>query len=118
MKFTLNFEEEAAFLSAHTNCTFEEALCYVQTEDDYYDTLGLNSYPGKNGLFEVNGKKYTSSDFNSLAEKSKSRGTTYVDISRMNEFISAKTSLSLEKCTELATAESDYFVQIGIAVPV
>ena len=56
MKFTLNFEEEVAFLSVHTNCTFEEALGYVQTEDDYYDTLGLNSYPSKNGLFEVNGK--------------------------------------------------------------
>ena len=117
MKFTLNFEEEATFLSSHTNCTFEEALCYVQAEDDYYDTLGLNFYPDKNELFELNGKKYAFSDFKSLAEKSKSGGTTYVDISRMNEFISAKTSLSLEKCTELAAAESDYFVQIGIAVP-
>ena len=78
----------------------------------------MNFYPDKNELFELNGKKYAFSDFKSLAEKSKSGGTTYVDISRMNEFISAKTSLSLEKCTELAAAESDYFVQIGIAVPV
>ena len=40
----LDLDKEAAFIAEETGCSLEQANTFVDLEDDYYDSIGLNVY--------------------------------------------------------------------------
>ena len=96
----LDFNDEAKWLSEKSGCSFEDALTFVQMEDDYCDGIGLNVYPDENGRID--------------AKKEGKKPPVVVEGEAVAEYASAHSNLPLELCQRLFDIESEYFKKIDL----
>ena len=93
----LNLDKEAAFIAEVTGCSLEQADTFVDLEDDYYDSIGLNVYE-----LDVTHEEL--------------RSDVVVDDEDIIKYVCDRTDeISRDLCERMLEAEYKYFVENGIA---
>lgn len=98
----LDFNDEAKWLSEKSGCSFEDALTFVELEDDYCDEIGLNVYPNEDGKIDV--EMQTEPDVNAPV----------IDCDALAEYVSSRSALPMGLCENLLYFESEYFKKIDL----
>ena len=92
----LNLDKEAAFIAEVTGCSLEQADTFVDLEDDYYDSIGLNVYE-----LDVTHEEL--------------RSDVVVDDEDIIKYVCGRTDkISRGLCEKMLEAEYKYFVENGI----
>lgn len=92
----LDLDKEAAFIAEETGCSLEQANTFVDLEDDYYDSIGLNVYE-----MDVTHEEL--------------RSDVVVEDDDIINFVCGRTDeISRELCERMLEAEYKYFVEAGI----
>lgn len=92
----LGLNKESVFISDQIGCSLEQANIFVELEDDYYDSIGLNVYE-----LDVTHEEL--------------RSDAVVDDADLIEFICGRTDkISRELCEQMIEAEYKYFAEIGL----
>lgn len=92
----LDLNKESVFISDQIGCSLEQANIFVELEDDYYDSIGLNVYE-----LDVTHEEL--------------RSDAVVDDADLIEFICGRTDkISGELCEQMIEAEYKYFAEIGL----
>ena len=93
----LNLDKEAAFIAEVPGCSLEQADTFVDLEDDYYDSIGLNVYE-----LDVTHEEL--------------RSDVVVDDEDIIKYVCGRTDkISRDLCERMLEAEYKYFVENGIA---
>ena len=93
----LNLDKEAAFIAEVTGCSLEQADTFVDLEDDYYDSIGLNVYE-----LDVTHEEL--------------RSDVVVEDEDIIKYVCDRTDeISRDLCERMLEAEYKYFVENGIA---
>lgn len=91
------FEDHAKRMSELANCSYEEALEFAETQDRYFDVIGLNVYP-------------EDEDYDYPEE--------YQDVvydTEMAKYILNNSSLPESLIWELIEADLMYLIEVGLA---
>lgn len=92
----LNLDEEATYITEEIGCSLEQANIFVELEDEYYDSIGLNVY-------ELD------------ATHEEHRSDVVVDDADLIDFICGQIDkISRELCEQMIEAEYKYFARIGL----
>ena len=92
----LDLDKEAAFIAEETGCSLEQANSFVELEDDYYDSIGLNVYE-----LDVTHEEL--------------RSDVVVDDEDIIKYVCGRTDkISRGLCEKMLEAEYKYFVENGI----
>ncbi|MCR5848002.1 MAG: hypothetical protein K6G75_07785 [Lachnospiraceae bacterium] len=90
------YEEQAEWMSDYANCEYEEAIEFLEIQQDYYDEIGLNVYPWEE-------------DFGVSI-----RSDIVVKEDDMAKYIDIHSSLSIETIDELLVADVEYLKFVGV----
>ncbi len=90
------YEEQAEWMSDYANCEYEEAIEFLEIQQDYYDEIGLNVYPWEE-------------DFGVSI-----RSDIAVKENDMAKYIDMHSSLSIETIDELLVADVEYLKLVGV----
>ena len=93
---TIIFEEQAGRMAEISGCKYEEAMEYLEAQDEYYDLVGINVYPDGN------------------LQESDLCSDIVVDGDKMEQYITEHSSLSNEMVEALAEAELRYLEEKGL----
>lgn len=92
----LDLDKEATFITEVTGCSLEQANIFVDLEDEYYDSIGLNVYE-----LDVTHEEL--------------RSDVVVDDEDIIKHVCGRTDkISRELCERMIEAEHKYFEEIGI----
>ena len=90
------YEEQAEWMSDYANCEYEEAIEFLEIQQDYYDEIGLNVYPWEE-------------DFGVSIQSD-----IVVEEDEMADYIESHSSLSNEIIDELLVADVEYLKFVGV----
>lgn len=92
----LDLNMESVFISKEIGCPLEQSNIFVELEDEYFDSIGLNVYE-----LDVTHDELLSD--------------VVVDDDDLIEFVCGKTDkISRELCERMIEAEYKYFAEIGL----
>ena len=92
----LDLNKESVFISKEIGCSLELSNNFVEMEDEYFDSIGLNVYELDITHDEL-------------------RSDVVVDDDELIEFICGRTDMiSKELCERMIEAEYKYFAKIGL----